>query len=86
MKEDRISSELHSRVVELVKKTHEEIGKLVDDYVGVKISLGKPRPNYFEYLEVYDSTVISFISMLTERHLAERNLHIKKMAEREREK
>ena len=85
MKEDRISGEFVDRVLELVKKTHEEIVKLAGDYMEVKKSLGK-TPTYFEYLEVCDNLVITFIDNLTSFQTTMRAMHIKRMAEREKQK
>lgn len=63
MKEKRISDQFNNRIVELAKKTDEEIGKIVDDHLNVMETLGK-HPNLWEYLETYDNTLIAVIQDL----------------------
>ena len=84
MKEKEIMKQFIDRTVEMAKRDHDEILKMVNDYVEVKKSLGK-QPSFFEWLEAYNNAVIAVIQSLLHLRGTFRTMQIQKMAEKEKE-
>ena len=84
MKEKEITKQFIDRTVEMAKRDHDEILKMVNDYVEVKKSLGK-QPSFWEWLEAYDNAVVAVIQSLLHIRGMTRTEQIQKMAEKEKE-
>lgn len=85
MKEDEIANQFKDRIVEIIKRDHEEILNMVKDYKNVQRSLEK-EPLLFELLEAYNGAIIDVIQgLLHLRHEVGTN-KIKEMAEEEKRK